>query len=79
MAKNIKKEKPKPPIRFFADGELADGELFYSGVYEGDSKVTTTYHDKELQDSLEPIWSKRLTEAARTIVAEDPNTGLWSV
>lgn len=74
MAKNIKKEKPKPPIRFFAGGKL-----IYSGVYEGEGKVTTTYHDKELQDSLEPIWSKRLTEAARTIVAEDPNTGLWSV
>ena len=74
MAKNIKKEKPKPTIRFFADGEL-----FYSGEYEGEGKVTTTYHDKKLQDSLEPIWSMRLTEAARTIVAEDPNTGLWSV
>ena len=74
MAKKMKKEKPKPPIRFFAGGEL-----FYSGVYEGDSKVTTTYHNELLQDSLEPIWSKRLTEAARTIVAEDPNTGLWSV
>lgn len=74
MAKKMKKEKPKPPIRFFADGEL-----FYAGAYEGEGVVTTTYHDKELQDSLEPIWSKRLTEAARTIVAEDPNTGLWSV
>lgn len=74
MAKKMKKEKPKPPIRFFAGGEL-----LYSGTYEGEGKVTTTYHDKELQDRLEPIWSKRLTEAARTIVAEDPNTGLWSV
>lgn len=74
MAKNIKKEKPKPTIRFFAGGEL-----FYSGEYEGEGKVTTTYHDKKLQDSLEPIWSMRLTEAARTIVAEDPNTGLWNV
>jgi hypothetical protein len=73
--KKAKKEKPKPPIRFFAGGEL-----FYSGEYDSDTgKVTTTYHNKELQDSLEPIWSKRLTEAARTIIAENPNNGLLDV
>ena len=72
--KKAKKEKPKPPIRFFGGGEL-----FYAAEYEGEGKVTTTYHNKELQDSLEPSWSKRLTEAARTIIAEDPNNGLWDV
>ena len=73
--KKAKKEKPKPPIRFFAGGEM-----FYSGEYDtATGKVSTTYHNKELQDSLEPAWSKRLTEAARTIIAEDPNTGLLNV
>lgn len=73
--KKVKKEKPKPPIRFFAGGEL-----FYSGEYDSNTgRVTTTYHNKELQDSLEPKWSRRLTEAAKTIVTENPNTTLWNV
>ena len=73
--KKAKKDKPKPPIRFFAGGEL-----FYSGEYDASTgKTTATYHNKELQDSLEPTWSKRLTEAARTIIAEDPDCGLLSV
>lgn len=73
--RKTKKEKPKPPIRFFAGGEM-----FYAGEYDSSTgKCTTTYHNKDLQDSLELKWSKRLTEAARTIIAEDPDTGLLNV
>lgn len=62
--KKAKKEKPKPPIRFFAGGEL-----FYSGEYDSDTgKVTTTYHNRELQENLESRWSERLTEASRTSI-----------
>lgn len=69
-----KKEKKRPPIRFFAGGEI-----FYAGEYDSDTgKVTTTYHNRELQENLEPRWSERLTEAARTIIAENSN-GLWDV
>lgn len=74
-AKKTKKPKPKPPIGFFT----ADGELFFVGRYEENGKVTPTYHNKAVQDSLEPKWSEHLTEAARTVMAEDPDNGLLRV
>lgn len=74
-AKKAKKEKPKPPIRFFAGGEL-----FYSGEYDSESgKCETVYHDMEIQNRLEPVLTRRLTEAAKSIVAENPETGLLSI
>lgn len=73
--KKAKNEKPKPPIRFFAGGEM-----FYSGEYDtATGKVSTTYHNKEVQDKLEPVLTKRLTEAAKTIIAEHPDTGLLTL
>lgn len=73
--KKVKKEKPKPPIRFFAGGEL-----FYSGEYDSDTgKCETVYHNMDIQSRLEPVLTQRLTEAARTIIAEDPDCGLLRV
>lgn len=72
--KKAKAPKPLPPCRIFFGGQL-----YHECVYEGTGKAETTYHDNSLKESFEKKLTKNLTESAKTIIAENPNTGLLTI
>ena len=72
--KTNKKSKPMPPCRIFF-GE----QLYHECNYEGDGQATTTYHDSSLDEKVEAKLTERLSEAAKSILAENPNTGLLNI
>ena len=73
--KKTKKEpKPKPPIRL-----CAGGSVFHACEWEGYGKVTTTFHDEELTRQVDALMTQKLNEAAKTIIAENPDTGLLAI
>lgn len=71
--KKAKKEtKPKPPCRIFFGGEL-----YHEAQYDDkERKMDVVYHNSGLDEKVEEMLSRNLTEAARTIIAENPDTGL---
>lgn len=66
-----KTPKPMPPCRIFFGGDL-----YHACDYEGDGKATATLHDSSFNEKLEAGMTKRLSEAATTILVENPDTGL---
>lgn len=72
--KKAKAPKPLPPCRIFFGGQL-----YHECVYEGTGKAETTFHDSSLEDNLEKTLTKNLIEAGKTILAENPNTGLLTI
>ena len=72
--KTNKKSKPMPPCRIFFGGQL-----YHECEYEGDGKAIATYHDSSLDEQIEAKLTERLTEAAKQILAENPNSGLLNM
>lgn len=73
--KKAKKEKPMPPCRIFVGGEL-----YYEALYdEKNKRMIPVYRNDDLTEHFEQTLTKRLTEAAKSIIAENPNSGLLSL
>lgn len=72
--KTTTKLKPQPQMRLFFGGSL-----YHESVYEGEGRAKTTYHNDSLTDSFEQKLTERLTEAAKHIIAEDPDSPLLSL
>ena len=71
-AKKTKKvEKQSRPCRIFCGDQS-----MHEAEYEGDGKMRTMFHDEAVREQNEISLSKRLTEAVRTILAENPDSGL---
>lgn len=72
--KRTKKEsKPAPVGRIFFGGQLYHECSYDSG------KATAVYHDDTMTDRFEKTLTERLTDAARIIVSENPDTGLLKI
>lgn len=71
--KKTKKEpKPMPLCRIFIGGDV-----YHEAYYDEKTKtMIPKYHNDELTEHFEEMLTRRLTEAAKTIVAENPDTGL---
>ncbi|MBQ9460691.1 MAG: hypothetical protein IJU51_02070 [Clostridia bacterium] len=72
--KTKKAPKPMPPCRIFFGGQL-----YHECSYEGAGKAETTFHDSSLEDNFEKTLTKKLTEAGKTILSENPGTGILTL
>ena len=75
-AKKTKKQpKPMPPCRIFFGGEL-----YHEALYdEKNRSQNTMYHNDGLTGRFEETLTRRLTQAAKEIVAENPDTGMFDI
>ena len=73
MAKKTTKKEPE---------QRSCGRIFFGGTlyheceYVGKGETKTVYHNDSVKAELEATVSKRLTEAAKQITAENPDSGL---
>lgn len=73
--KRTKKEsKPAPVGRIFFGGQL-----YHECSYDSSGKAAVVYHDDAMTDRFEKTLTERLTDSVRTIVAENPDTGLLKI
>lgn len=50
--------------------------MFHSCNWDGPGKTETTYHDEGLKRRVDSTMTVNLTESVKTIIAENPDTGL---
>ena len=76
MATKKTKKEPKamPPCRVFFGGQL-----YHECCYEGAGIAEATFHDSGLTDEFEKTLTRNLTEAGKTILAENPDTALLAI
>ncbi len=72
--KTKRKPKAPPPLRIFFGGEL-----YHSCDYLGKGEASETYHNKNMDDQVESMLTRNITEAAKQIIAENPDTGLLKI
>lgn len=73
--KKTKKEpKPAPVCRIFFGGQL-----YHECSYEGSGQATAIFHEDSMTERFEKTLTERLTDSVRTIVTENPDTGLLKI
>lgn len=68
------KPKSSPVLRIFF-GE----EQYHSCEYQGNGEAKEIYHNKSMDEQVENMLTRNITEAVKQIIAENNDTGLLKI